>query len=153
MCIYHDVRKNMGPFTQESRKIGPFIYFLLKKGGQSYTWQRWKRGLFGTHNRTMPYIGSYYIGMFSWWKTDDWVQDWFESSLMHMSEAMFSHVEAYKLIQKNNMWRYPGTFQNLEAHPPRGTKRKRDVELWQNKRLIQVYKYIHQNRKLHKWNI
>ena len=49
----------MGPFTQESRKIGPFIYFLLKKGGQSYTWQRWKRGLFGTHIRTLPYIGSY----------------------------------------------------------------------------------------------
>ena len=58
MCIYLDVRK-MGPFTQESRKIGPFIYFLLKKGAQSYTWQRWKRGLFGTHIRTMPYIGSY----------------------------------------------------------------------------------------------
>ena len=58
MCIYQDVRK-MGPFTKESRKIGPFIYFLLKKGGQSYTWQRWKRRLFGTHIRTMPYIGSY----------------------------------------------------------------------------------------------
>ena len=42
-----------GPFTQESRKIGPFIYFLLKKGGQSYTWQRC------TDIRTMPYIGSY----------------------------------------------------------------------------------------------
>ena len=36
MSIYQDVRK-MGPFTQESRKIGLFIYFLLKKGGQSYT--------------------------------------------------------------------------------------------------------------------
>ena len=39
--------------------MGPFIYFLLKNGGQSYTQQRWKRGLFGTHIRTMPYIGSY----------------------------------------------------------------------------------------------
>ena len=39
--------------------MGPFIYFLLKKGGQSYTWQCWKRGLFGTHIRTMPYIWSY----------------------------------------------------------------------------------------------
>ena len=25
----------------------------------SYTWQHWKRGPFGTHIRTMPYIGSY----------------------------------------------------------------------------------------------
>ena len=62
MCIYQDVGpqdvRKMGPFTQESRKIGLFIYFLLKKGGQSYTWQRWKRGLFGTHIRTMP-LGSY----------------------------------------------------------------------------------------------
>ena len=40
-------------------KMGPFIYFLMKKGGQSYTWQCWKRGLFGTHIRTMPLIGSY----------------------------------------------------------------------------------------------
>ena len=45
--------------SHKSRKIGPFIYFLLKKGGQSYTWQCWKRGLFCTHIRTMPYIGSY----------------------------------------------------------------------------------------------
>ena len=36
------------------------IYILfVEKGGQSYTWQRWKRGPFGTHIRTMPYIGSY----------------------------------------------------------------------------------------------
>ena len=35
------------------------ILFVEKKGGQSYTWQRWKRGLFGTHICTMPYIGSY----------------------------------------------------------------------------------------------
>ena len=59
MCIYQDVRK-MGPFTQESRKIGLFIYLLLKKRGQSYTWQRWKRGPFGTHIRTMLYIVSYH---------------------------------------------------------------------------------------------
>ena len=49
-----------GPFKPESRKIGSFIYFLLKNGGQSYTWQRWKRGPFGTHIRTMPYIESYH---------------------------------------------------------------------------------------------
>ena len=48
-----------GAFHIGTRKIGPFIYFLLKKGGQSYTWQCRKRGLFGTHIRTMPYIGSY----------------------------------------------------------------------------------------------
>ena len=48
-----------GAFHIGTQKIGPFIYFLLKKVGQSYTWQCWKRGLFGTHIHTMPYIGSY----------------------------------------------------------------------------------------------
>ena len=46
-----------GPYIYESRKIGSIIYFLLKKGGLSYTC--WIRGPFGTHIRTMPYIGSY----------------------------------------------------------------------------------------------
>ena len=46
----------MGPFTQESRKIGSFIYFLLKKGGQSYTWQRWKGG---TIQHAHPYYAIY----------------------------------------------------------------------------------------------
>ena len=36
------------------------MYFLLKKGGQSYTWQRWERGPFDTHICSMPYIGSYH---------------------------------------------------------------------------------------------
>ena len=49
----------MGPFTYKSRKIWSVIYFLFKKGGQSYTWQCWKRGLFGTYIRTMSFIGSY----------------------------------------------------------------------------------------------
>ena len=40
-------------------KLGHSYTFCWKKRGQSYTWQRWKRGLFGTHIRTMPYIGSY----------------------------------------------------------------------------------------------
>ena len=40
-------------------KSGHSYTFCWKKGGQSYTWQRWKRGLFGTHIHTMPYIGSY----------------------------------------------------------------------------------------------
>ena len=40
-------------------KSGYSYTFCWKKGGQSYTWQRWKRGLFGTHIRTMPYRGSY----------------------------------------------------------------------------------------------
>ena len=35
------------------------ILFVEKKGGQSCTWQCWKRGLFGTHIRTMPYTVSY----------------------------------------------------------------------------------------------
>ena len=35
------------------------ILFVEKKGGQSYIWQRWKRGPFGTHIRSMPDIGSY----------------------------------------------------------------------------------------------
>ena len=34
-------------------------YNLLKKGGYSYTWQRWKRRPFGTHIFTMPYVESY----------------------------------------------------------------------------------------------
>ena len=51
-------------YTRMSEKWGlshknPEKYFLMKKGGQSYTWQRWKRGPFGMHSRTMPYIGSY----------------------------------------------------------------------------------------------
>ena len=56
--------QKMRPFTQKSRKLGSFIYFLLKKGGQSYTWQSCKRrgwgrrAAFGTHIRIMPYIGS-----------------------------------------------------------------------------------------------
>ena len=32
------------------------ILFVEKKWGYSYTWQRWKRGPFGTHIRTMPHI-------------------------------------------------------------------------------------------------
>ena len=51
--------EKVGPFIYQSRKIGSVIYFLSKKGGQSYTWHRWKREPFGTHIHTMPYIGSY----------------------------------------------------------------------------------------------
>ena len=51
-------QKNGGLSHRNPEKSG-VIYFLLKKGGQSYTWQCWNRGLFGTHIRTMPYIGSY----------------------------------------------------------------------------------------------
>ena len=32
MCIYQDIRK-MGPFTYESKKIGPFISFFVEKRG------------------------------------------------------------------------------------------------------------------------
>ena len=34
---------------------------FVEKGGQSYTWQRLKRGSFGTHIHPMPYIGSLFI--------------------------------------------------------------------------------------------
>ena len=40
-------------------KSGHSYNFCCKKGGQSYTWQCWKTGLFGTHIHTMPYLGSY----------------------------------------------------------------------------------------------
>ena len=53
--------KKVGPFIYQWRKMGSIICFLLKKGGKgglSYTWQCWKRGPFGTHIRTMPYIGN-----------------------------------------------------------------------------------------------
>ena len=53
--------KKVGPFIYQWRKMWSIICFLLKKGGKgglSYTWQCWKRGPFGTHIRTMPYIGN-----------------------------------------------------------------------------------------------
>ena len=57
--IYRDVRK-VGPFTYESRKIGSVIYFLLKKKrGLIIYLAALKRGPFGTHICTIPYIGSY----------------------------------------------------------------------------------------------
>ena len=51
--------RKVGPFTYESREIGPVINILLKRGGGgggevggegglSYTWQRWKREPFGS---------------------------------------------------------------------------------------------------------
>ena len=49
----------MGPFIYQSRKMGQSYTVSLEKGGLSYTWQRWKRRLFGPHIRTMSYIGSY----------------------------------------------------------------------------------------------
>ena len=45
----------MGPFTYESRKIGSVIYFLLKERGPII----YLAALFGTHIRTMSYMGSY----------------------------------------------------------------------------------------------
>ena len=48
-----------GAFHILIKKKSVVIYFLLKKGGLSYSWQCWKRGPFGRHIRTMPYIGSY----------------------------------------------------------------------------------------------
>ena len=59
ICAYTRMSEKWGLSHWNPKKIGSFIYFLLKKGSQSYIWQRWKRGLFRTHIRTMPYIGSY----------------------------------------------------------------------------------------------
>ena len=59
ICAYTWMSEKVGPFIYQSRTIGSVIYILSKKGGQSYTWQRWKKWPFGTHIRTMPYIGSY----------------------------------------------------------------------------------------------
>ena len=41
------------------RKRGPFIYQTLKKIRPFIYFPSWKRGLFGLHSRTTPYIGSY----------------------------------------------------------------------------------------------
>ena len=49
----------MKNFIYQSRKMGQSYTVSLEKGGLSYTWQRWKRGLFGPHIRTKSYIGSY----------------------------------------------------------------------------------------------
>ena len=54
---YTGMSEKVGPFIYQTRKIGSVIYFFSKKG--SYTWQRWRRGPFSTHIRTMPYIGNY----------------------------------------------------------------------------------------------
>ena len=43
MCIYQDIRK-VGPFAKESRKIGSFIYFLLKKREQIIYLEALKKG-------------------------------------------------------------------------------------------------------------
>ena len=40
-----------------SKNKGIHILSFLKRGGVSYTWGRWKGGLFGTHFCTMSYIG------------------------------------------------------------------------------------------------
>ena len=58
-CIFKQGCQKTGPFRYQWWKTGSVICFFLEKGGLSYTWQRWKRGLFGTHIRTMSYIGSY----------------------------------------------------------------------------------------------
>ena len=44
VCAYTGMSEKIGPFIYQSRKIGSVIYFLSEKGGQSYTWQLWKRG-------------------------------------------------------------------------------------------------------------
>ena len=56
MCMYRDTSENWAFHIQ---KIGANHILFAEKRGQSYTWQRWKRGPFGTHIHTMPYIGSY----------------------------------------------------------------------------------------------
>ena len=54
-----DVRKCDHSYNNDE-KLGHSYTFFLKKWGLSYTWQRWKRGLFAPHIRTLSYIGSYH---------------------------------------------------------------------------------------------
>ena len=59
MSIFKQGCQKMGSFIYQWWKTGSVIYFSLEKAGLSYTWQRWKRGLFGRHiHITMSYIGS-----------------------------------------------------------------------------------------------
>ena len=46
--------------TRIQKKIGSVIYFLLTKGGLIMYLSALKKGPFGTHIRTMPYIESYH---------------------------------------------------------------------------------------------
>ena len=63
ICAYTGMSEKVGPFIYQSRKIGSVIYFLSKKGANHIPGSAEKGvgggGLFGTHIRTMPYIGSY----------------------------------------------------------------------------------------------
>ena len=54
MCIYMGVRK-IGPF--QFQKSGQSYTFLIKKEGGYHIPGALKKGLFGTHFRTMSYIG------------------------------------------------------------------------------------------------
>ena len=56
ICIYMGVRI-FGPFQFQKSRHSYTFFFLKKKGGLTYTWVRWKRGLFGTHICTKSYIG------------------------------------------------------------------------------------------------
>ena len=49
ICAYTGMSEKVGPFIYQSRKNRSVIYFLLKKGGQSYTWQCRKRDPFGIY--------------------------------------------------------------------------------------------------------
>ena len=59
MCIYQDVRETDGAFhtgIQKNRAI--HILFVEKRGANHIPGSTEKGGLFGTHIRTMPSIGS-----------------------------------------------------------------------------------------------
>ena len=57
MCMYWDTSEKWGLSYIHPEK---WVYHILftEKRGESYTWQRWKRGPFGTHIHTMSYIES-----------------------------------------------------------------------------------------------
>ena len=59
LCAYTRSQKSWGLTHRNPERSGHSYTFCWKKGGQSYIWQRWKRGPFGTHIRSMPDIGSY----------------------------------------------------------------------------------------------
>ena len=58
--VYTEMSEKWGVSHTNQEKSGQSYILLKKKRGLIiYTWQRWKRGPFGTHIHNMPYIGSY----------------------------------------------------------------------------------------------
>ena len=54
LCAYTRMSEKRGLSHRNPEKSGHSYTFCWRKGDQSCTWQGWKRGVFGTHIRTMP---------------------------------------------------------------------------------------------------